>query len=142
MTSISWHTLPTCQRNWFARLRDLEQFQRARYEILIASLFVRCAFAIEFVNNSSKRNPEFFAQKDGERLAVEAKSGHRAGVLNRRGQFDKDDTAEIKRLYEDAAGQKYEIRSFSDTRSFILPIIMKESVLARIAKDPPSKVQG
>ena len=88
-----------------ARLRDLEQFQGARYEILIASLFARCGFEIEFISDSSKRNPEFFAKKDGERLGVEAKSRHRAGVLNRRGQFDKEAPAEIKRLYEDAAGQ-------------------------------------
>jgi hypothetical protein len=88
-----------------ARLRDLELFQGARYEVLIASLFVRCGFEIEFISDSSKRNPEFFAKKDGERIGVEAKSRHRAGVLNRRGKFDKDAPAEIKRLYEDAAGQ-------------------------------------
>lgn len=88
-----------------ARLRDLEQFQGARYEILTASIFARCGFEVEFVHDSSKRNPEFFAQKDGERIAVEVKSRHRAGVLNRRGQFDKEAPAEIKRLYEDAASQ-------------------------------------
>jgi hypothetical protein len=89
----------------FARLRDPNQFQGARYEILIASLFARCGFTIEFIDDTSKRNPEFFGEKDGERVGVEAKSRHRAGVLNRRGQFDEDAPAEIKRLYEDAAGQ-------------------------------------
>ncbi len=88
-----------------ARLRDLEQFQGARYEILIGSLFARCGFAIEFITDTSKRNPEFFAHKDGERIGVEVKSRHRSGVLNRRGEFDKEAPAEIKRLYEDAAGQ-------------------------------------
>lgn len=88
-----------------ARLRDLDQFQGARYEILTASLFARCGFEVQFIADASKRNPEFFARKDGERIGVEAKSRHRAGVLNRRGEFDKEASAEIKRLYEDAAGQ-------------------------------------
>jgi len=79
-----------------ARLRDLEQFQGARYEILIGSLFARCGFAIEFITDTSKRNPEFFAHKDGERIGVEVKSRHRSGVLNRRGEFDKEAPAEIK----------------------------------------------
>ena len=88
-----------------ACLRDLGQFQGARYEILTASLFGRCGFQIEFITDTSRRNPEFFAHKDGERIGVEAKSRHRAGVLNRRGEFDREAPAEIKRLYEDAAGQ-------------------------------------
>jgi hypothetical protein len=87
------------------RLRDLQQFQGARYEILIASLFARCGFEIEFIADTSRRNPEFFARKDGERIGVEVKSRHRDGVLNRRGEFDAEAPAEIKRLYEDAAGQ-------------------------------------
>lgn len=70
-----------------ALLRDLQQFQGGRYEILTASLFARCGFEIEFIEDSSKRNPEFIAEKDGERIAVEAKSRHRAGVLNERGAF-------------------------------------------------------
>jgi hypothetical protein len=88
-----------------ARLRDLRQFQGARYEILTASLFARCGFEIEFIEDSSKRNPEFIVEKDGERIAVEAKSRHRAGALNERGAFREDAPAEIRRLYESAAGQ-------------------------------------
>jgi hypothetical protein len=92
-------------RQILARLRDPRQFQGARYEILAASLFARCGCEIEFIEDSSKRNPEFIAQKDGERIAVEAKSRHRAGVLNERGAFREDAPAEIRRLYESAAGQ-------------------------------------
>jgi hypothetical protein len=92
-------------RQILARLRDLRLFQGARYEILTASLFARCGFEIEFIEDSSKRNPEFIAQKDGERIAVEAKSRHRAGVLNERGAFREDAPAEIRRLYESAARQ-------------------------------------
>jgi hypothetical protein len=88
-----------------ARLRDIRQFQGARHEILTASLFARCGFDIEFIDDEEHRNPEFFATKNGERIAVEAKSRHRAGVLNERGAFREDAPAEIRRLYESAAGQ-------------------------------------
>jgi len=88
-----------------ARLRDMKQFQGARYEILTASLFARSGFEIEFIEDDSKRNPEFLARKDGELIAVEAKSRHRHGVLNERGAYKENARAEIRRLYDDAAGQ-------------------------------------
>jgi hypothetical protein len=88
-----------------ARLRDLGQFQGARYEIAAASLFARCGFEVEFIEDRSKRTPEFIAKKEGERIAVEVKSRHRAGVLNKRGIYDENSRAEIKRLFEDALGQ-------------------------------------
>jgi len=88
-----------------ARLRDIGQFQGARYEILTASLFARCGFEITFIEDSSKRNPEFIAHKDGERIAIEAKSRHRAGVLNVQGVYQENARAEIKTLYERAIGQ-------------------------------------
>lgn len=92
-------------RTILARLRDMRQFQGARYEILAASLFARCGFKIDFIEDATKRNPEFIAEKGRERIAVEAKSRHRAGVLNERGAFREDARAEIRRLYESAAGQ-------------------------------------
>lgn len=92
-------------RKILERLRDLRQFQGARYEILAASLLARCGFEIEFIEDASKRNPEFIATKDHERIAVEAKSRHRAGVINERGAFREDARAEVRRLYESAAGQ-------------------------------------
>ena len=88
-----------------ARLKDIREFQGARYEILVASLIARCGFAIEFIDDTSKRNPEFLAVKDGERIAVEAKSRHRKGILHERGTYQEDASAEIKRLYESALGQ-------------------------------------
>lgn len=87
-------------RKILERLRDLRQFQGARYEILAASLFARCGFEIEFIEDASKRNPEFIAVKGGERIAVEVKSRHRAGVINERGEFREDAPAEVRRLYE------------------------------------------
>ncbi len=54
------------------------------------------------MDDATKRNPEFIAEKGNERIAVEAKSRHRAGVLNERGAFREDARAEIRRLYESA----------------------------------------
>jgi hypothetical protein len=69
------------------RLRDHEQFQGARYEILTASIFARCGLDIEFIDDKTKKMPEFFATKKAplERLAAEAKSRHRAGILHHPG---------------------------------------------------------
>jgi hypothetical protein len=88
-----------------SRLRDIREFQGARYEILTAGLLARCGFSIEFIDDSSKRNPEFIAEKNGERIAVEAKSRRRAGVLNERGAYRDDAPAEVRRLYDSALGQ-------------------------------------
>jgi hypothetical protein len=88
-----------------SRLQDIREFQGARYEILTASLLARCGFRIEFIDDTSKRNPEFVAEKNGERIAVEAKSRRRAGVLNERGAYREDSPAEIRRLYDSARGQ-------------------------------------
>lgn len=87
------------------RLGDMHEFQGARYEILVASLFARCGFQIGFIDDSTKRNPEFIASKGSEKIAVEAKSRHRAGVLHERGAFADEAPAEIRRLYESAVGQ-------------------------------------
>jgi hypothetical protein len=88
-----------------SRLRDIREFQGARYEILTASLLARCGFSVEFIDDTSKRNPEFVAEKNGERIAVEAKSRRRAGVLNERGAYREDAPAEVRRLYDSALGQ-------------------------------------
>jgi hypothetical protein len=90
------------------RLGNMREFQGARYEILVASLFARCSFSIEFVDDRSKKNPEFFATKEGERIAVEAKSRHRAGVLHEKGEFSVDAQparARIRGLFQEALEQ-------------------------------------
>jgi|SRR5579862_1611902 len=65
----------------------------------------RAAVQIEFIDDTSKRNPEFYARKNTERIAVEAKSRHRRGVLNDRGDLSQDSAAQIRRLYDSAIGQ-------------------------------------
>lgn len=48
------HALKT-PRKIIERLRNMREFQGARYEILVASLFARCGFDIEFVEAGGKR---------------------------------------------------------------------------------------
>jgi hypothetical protein len=101
------HALETPKRI-MQRLGNMGEFQGARYELLVASLFARCGFVIEFIDDRSKKNPEFLATKAGERIAVEAKSRHRAGVLHERGDFLVDAEpapARIRRLFQEALEQ-------------------------------------
>jgi hypothetical protein len=85
------------------RLRDPRQFQGARNEIAVASIFARCGFDIHFIDDDTKRNPEFIAEKGTEKIAVEAKSRHRPGVLEERGVMKNDPApAKIKGHYENA----------------------------------------
>src|SRR4029077_19123154 len=90
------------------RLRSMREFQGARYEILVASLFARCGFDIAFVDDQAKKNPEFFATKAGERVAVEAKSRRRSGVLHERGKYVAETApaqARIRGLFQEALDQ-------------------------------------
>ena len=72
------------------RLRRPDHFQGARYEVAVASIFARIGCEIEYQDHSSKKHPEFIATfgPTQERIAVEAKSRHRPGVLNFAGQVD------------------------------------------------------
>jgi hypothetical protein len=101
------HALKT-PRKIIERLRNMREFQGARYEILVASLFARCGFDIEFVDAGGKKNPEFIATKADERVAVEAKSRHRPGVLHERGEYvaEAEPTqARIRGLFQEALEQ-------------------------------------
>jgi hypothetical protein len=99
------HALKT-PRKIVDRLRDVRQFQGARNEIGIASIFARCGFDIHFIDDDSRRNPEFIAERGAERIAVEAKSRHRPGVLEERGVMTENPTpAKIKEHYENALQQ-------------------------------------
>lgn len=100
------HALKT-PRKIIERLRDMRHFQGARYEILVASLFARCGFDIEFIDAREKKNPEFIATNAGERVAVEAKSRHRPGVLHERGEYvaDEPTRSRIRGLFQEALEQ-------------------------------------
>lgn len=91
------------------RLRSYDAFQGARYEIAIAATFVRCGFEIEWVEEKSKKHCEFKARQKatGEVIAVETKSRHRPGVLNRKGNAQGPESlrANIQSLFNQALEQ-------------------------------------
>jgi hypothetical protein len=101
------HALKT-PRKIIERLRDSRQFQGARYEIAVASIIARCGFEISFIDDHSKKTPEFVAYKGEEQIAVEAKSRHRPGVLQHPGKAQEEGQlapANIKHHYEEALQQ-------------------------------------
>lgn len=101
------HALET-PKKVIERLCKQRQFQGARYEIAVASIFARCGFEIHFIDDGTKKNPEFIAEKAAERIAVEAKSRHREGVLEERAVGGRDPIAvpaKIREHYEEALQQ-------------------------------------
>jgi hypothetical protein len=93
------------------RLRNLETFQGARYEVLVAATFARAGFDIELLDEGIKdeKHCEFIATHKNTRNAiyVEAKSRHRRGVLHQAGTFDPstDVKGDVFGLYADAIKQ-------------------------------------
>jgi hypothetical protein len=77
------------QQRVVARLKHRDQFQGARYELAVAATMIRAGFDIEYEDESDsrKRHPEFIAlhRATAQKVAVEAKSRHRPGVLGRQG---------------------------------------------------------
>ena len=80
------------QTEMIRRLKIQDQFQGARYELYTAASCIRAGFNIKFEDemNKSKKHPEFIAthKKTGQKIAIEAKSRHRAGVLGQKGSID------------------------------------------------------
>lgn len=74
------------------RLRDPDQFQGARFELVCVAALICAGYKIEFEDegDSEAKHVEFVAvAPDGLRISVEAKSRHREGVLgySRGGRF-------------------------------------------------------
>ena len=95
------------------RLRDRDNFQGARYELAIAAIFARLDCSIRWLDADpalrSIKHVEFEAthRPTGQTFAVEAKSRHRAGVLNQPGTRDPDDPLRadaraVRRLFMNA----------------------------------------
>jgi hypothetical protein len=90
------------------RLRTHDQYQGARYEVAVAAIFARLGCKIEFLVDEEhpEPHPEFFAthESTGVRIAVEAKSRHREGVIHREGEHDdeKAQRGDVERLYNRA----------------------------------------
>ncbi|MEK6328773.1 MAG: hypothetical protein AABM66_14795 [Actinomycetota bacterium] len=105
------------------RMRDPVAFQGARYELAVAALFARLDCEIEFLDEveelRGKSRPEFIARHrpTEQRIAVEAKSRHRAGVLNEEGEPNEGDPLSgdaravralfVKALKKDIGGLPY-----------------------------------
>lgn len=73
------------QKRVVARLKTKGGFQGARYELFATATCIRAGFDIQHEDETdgSKTHPEFTAthRKTGQRMALEAKSRHRPGVL-------------------------------------------------------------
>jgi hypothetical protein len=93
------------------RLRDFHKFQGARYEILVASVFTRAGFEIEWIDDTkaSERHPEFIAthKRTGKKVGVEAKSRRRPGPVNFPGTATPEThrKSDIFALYDEAVQQ-------------------------------------
>lgn len=72
------------QKKLLKRLKLKDQFHGARYEMLVASAFVKGGFDVSYEDetDSSKKHPEFLARhkETGEVIAVECKKRHRKMV--------------------------------------------------------------
>lgn len=103
--AYDFYSLQHCQAKilpkLLKRLKDKKQFQGARYEIAVGGLVVRSGFQIEWINEKEKHCEFIGTHKiTGDKVAFEAKSHHRGGVLgqpNTKGDFDAE-SARIKVL--------------------------------------------
>lgn len=93
---------------WLHRLRDQGEYQGVRYEIAVASLFVRIGSDLEFypLENPKRYRPEFIARhvELNTSVAVEAKSRRRAGVINEKGEANlrKAMRGDVQKLFNKA----------------------------------------
>jgi SEC-C motif len=73
------------QETLLLRMKDLNGFRGARYEVTVAATMIRAGFALQFEDEGDNRrkHPEFIATnaETGEVVAVEAKSRGRSGVM-------------------------------------------------------------
>jgi hypothetical protein len=94
------------------RLRDRNQYQGARYELGIAAMFARLNCSIRWLDADpalrDQPHVEFEAthRPSGQMIGVEAKSRHRAGVINQPGEPDDDplrgDDRAVRALFKKA----------------------------------------
>lgn len=88
------------------RLKNMDQFQGAKYEIAVAAIFARSGFNIRWLPKSTERHCEFIAthRVTKQQIIVEAKSRHRLGVLGRPGTREELSTmrSQVGKLFNDA----------------------------------------
>ncbi len=123
------------------RLRNKEQFQGARHEVLAEATCLRAGFTIEREDerDRSQRHAEFTARHKTSRqfLSIEAKSRHRPGRLGQPGlpQAYRELSLRFGALLNDAIAKNppHPLVVFIDTN---LPYEAAESVLANDPLDP------
>lgn len=92
-------------------MKKFGAFQGARYEVLIAAIFARAGFEIEWIddNKAPGKHPEFIATHKitGKRVGVETKSRQRPGAMNYIGTFSREThlKGDVFELYDKAIQQ-------------------------------------
>ncbi len=88
------------QQRFIKRLKQKEQFQGARYELFAAATCIRAGFKLDYkaVEDTSKKQPEFIGihRENNQKIAVEAKSRQRPGVLGFRGEKQDSDSLKVE----------------------------------------------
>ena len=89
------------QSRLIQRLKDIRQFQGARYEIYVKASFIKADFRIEFENEADRSTShcEFIVTHGnaGKKYSIEAKSRHRPGFLGHPGNKIQDfDTIKLR----------------------------------------------
>ncbi len=106
-----------------SRLKHRDQFQGARHELFAEATCFRAGFKLEHEDEKdrSKRHAEFIAthERTGQKVAVEAKSKHRPGVLGRQGEPELENEVNLRfgKLLNDAIAKKpvHPLAVFLDT---------------------------
>ena len=104
------------QERLLRRLRNPQQFQGARFELCVTASMLVAGFDVQFEDegDSTRKHAEFLAtHKSGLKIAVEAKSRHRDGVLgfrsqSRRGLTDIEPRVAVEGLLRDAVSKEPE----------------------------------
>lgn len=98
------------------RLKGRDAFQGARYEIAVAAIFARLDYKIEWVKDEKRKRCEFIAVHagTGDKIAVEAKSRRRSGVLHETLKYEGPVKmkGDIGNLLRDALTQKPDGHAF------------------------------
>ena len=97
------------QKRYIERLKDINNFQGAYYELIVANCLIRSGFKLELEDedNSQTKHCEFSAvsKKTGKKYWVEAKMRSVAGILgktNLNGTTSKDPTCKMSKHLHDA----------------------------------------
>jgi len=119
------------------KLKDFQAFQGARYEVLIAAVFARADFEIEWIDDTKAtgKHPEFIAMhnKTKTKVGVETKSRRRPGAMNYIGTVTPEThlKGDVFDLYEKAIRQ-----APGDKLPFL--IFIDANVPASFSKDAPA----